>query len=86
MTRANLVRLIHSPRVDVPQVPAGIGEFESSMGPAAQTREHAVLLRALVGLGLAIRRNTQISLLYLFSYLVIPPIRVLSFSASASTA
>lgn len=29
-------------------VPATVGEFESSMGSNAQTREHAVLLKALV--------------------------------------
>lgn len=30
------------------QVPASTGEYESSMGENAQTREHAVLLKAMV--------------------------------------
>jgi translation elongation factor EF-1alpha len=32
-------------------VPAATGEFESSMSIRAQTREHALLLRALVSIG-----------------------------------
>jgi len=30
------------------KIPASVGEFESCMRPGAQTREHAVLLKALV--------------------------------------